>query len=1039
MEENKGAESVARAIIAALDYASPLDARQAAFSFLESVKQGDVRLLAGTSFRLVSRNWPPEVRLHGFKLLQHLVRLRWGELNSHEQQDFAVTSVKVITEMADPQEQWALKSQAAQLIAEVIRSEGFNLWKEILPSLNAVCQQGPTEAELIAMLLRWLPEDVTIHNEDLEGDRRRTLVRGLTQSLPDIFPLLYNLLQNHFHAAIAEAGRGQFDSAKQHLTTVIASLNAVNTYAEWAPISDLAKYGLITACGFLLSSVDIRSHACDFFKIMAPRKRNTDCGSSEFDAAMHDICSFLTKASSEFLQRCHQNAAGLDQSEYEFAECLCESMVNFGSHNLHCIADGLLLNLFLEQMLGYFQHSKLALHASSLQFWLAFLKDLLKPKVPAQARDGSPTSGQDSVSGLADKEKKGMQICIDDHIYGVILDFSFQRMVKKTASPGGALEIWNDSYDSKGDYGLYRGRMLELVRLVSSYKPVVAAVKLFQRIESVFNSCASAPSPDKDLPLLESTQLALETVVASVFDGPCESADRNSPEVQQAFRAIQDSLRQLLSLNVSKPMYLKILARHFDALGPFLKFFPEVVHGVIKILFELLQLLPVADKDPSNNVRSVRLHICTSFIRIAQTADRSLLPHMKEITETVACLHAEGRLPRGEHNILGEAFLIVASAAGSETQERVLSCLLEPISKEWTQMEWQNTYLSDPSGLVRLFMDDATMWSIFHSITFFERALKRSGTQKNSPILQSDSNRTHPFASHLPWILPPLLRLLRSVHSMWSQSVAQALPPVVQNAMRMSQTEQAMLLGGSTSKVPKDPPSMADAVLNSMHGHETMQIKENDIRNWLKGTRESGYNVLGLSTTIGDCFFKCLDSSSVALALMENIRSMNFWHLRQLTHSVLTPLVKSCPTELWDSWLTKFLLPLFSHCYQVLTYSWTNLINEGRAKIPDIGGNFSSSDLQVEVMEEQLLRSLTREICSLLSVIASPGLNACLSLLEQVGHANRMESNVEGLEAFYLNGMVLLFLFFNLVWKFFVGLMARQWLSCYHSVGLSFY
>lgn len=30
----------------------------------------------------------------------------------------------------------------------------------------------------------------------------------------------------------------------------------------------------------------------------------------------------------------------------------------------------------------------------------------------------------------------------------------------------------------------------------------------------------------------------------------------------------------------------------------------------------------------------------------------------------MACLHAEGRLPRGEHNILGEAFLIIASAAG---------------------------------------------------------------------------------------------------------------------------------------------------------------------------------------------------------------------------------------------------------------------------------------------------------------------------------------------------------------------------------------
>lgn len=76
---------------------------------------------------------------------------------------------------------------------------------------------------MVAMLLRWIPEDITVHNEDLEGlrqddlpgytrlymlsftdyhsfseffctgDRRRALLRGLTQSLSEILPLLYNV------------------------------------------------------------------------------------------------------------------------------------------------------------------------------------------------------------------------------------------------------------------------------------------------------------------------------------------------------------------------------------------------------------------------------------------------------------------------------------------------------------------------------------------------------------------------------------------------------------------------------------------------------------------------------------------------------------------------------------------------------------------------------------------------------------------------------------------------------------------------------
>lgn len=42
-----------------------------------------------------------------------------------------------------------------------------------------------------------------------------------------------------------EAGRQQMDIAKQHVAAVIAAVNAVNAYAEWAPLSDLAKYGII--------------------------------------------------------------------------------------------------------------------------------------------------------------------------------------------------------------------------------------------------------------------------------------------------------------------------------------------------------------------------------------------------------------------------------------------------------------------------------------------------------------------------------------------------------------------------------------------------------------------------------------------------------------------------------------------------------------------------------------------------------------------------------------------------------------------------
>ncbi|KAG5028646.1 hypothetical protein JHK82_012259 [Glycine max] len=89
---------------------------------------------------------------------------------------------------------------------------------------------------------------------------------------------------------------------------------------------------------------------------------------------------------------------------------------------------------------------------------------------------------------------------------------------------------------------------------------------------------------------------------------------------------------------------------------------------------------------------------------------------------------------------------------------------------------------------------------------------------------------------------------------------------------------------------------------------------ESDIRNWFKGIRDSG----------------------------------------QLVHSTLIPLVKNCPLDMWEIWLEKLLHPFFVHAQQALSCSWSSLLQDGRAKVPDAHGILSGSDLKVEVMEETI-------------------------------------------------------------------------------------
>ncbi|XP_057763700.1 protein HASTY 1 isoform X2 [Salvia miltiorrhiza] len=868
---------------------------------------------------------------------------------------------------------------------------------------------GPIQAELVLMMLRWLPEDITVHNEDLEGDRRRMLLRGLSQSLPEIFPLLFTLLERHYGAALMEAGRQQMDVAKQHAAAVIAAINAVNAYAEWAPLSDLAKYGIIYGCGFLLSSPDFRLHACEFFKLVAARKRPVD-DASDFDTAMKVVSETLMNVSKDILNK--SSSVVSNESEFEFAEYICESLVSLGSTNLQCLtADSTSLSFYLQQMLGFFQHSKLALHYHSLLFWLSFMRDILSKSKTGLVDD--PNNG----TGRTENEKTRLLALVTDDICSAILETSFVRMLRKEKVHAemtptvGTLELWSNDFDSKIDFSNYRSRLLELIRFFTSAKPLLAAAKVSERTTGAIKNLMVASSSTIDLAIMESMHLALENVVITIFDGSNEYG-KIGPDLQHSLRqTLEGLLQQLISLKWTEPTMVEVLGHYLDALGPFLRYYPDAVGSVINKLFELLTSLPVMVKDPSTSTaRRARLQICTSFIRIAKAANESLLPHMKGIADTMMYLQTEGVLLRAEQNILGEAFLIMASSAGIQQQQEVLLWLLEPLSKQWTQPEWQEAYLTNPTNLVHLCADTRFMWSIFHIVTFFEKALKRSGYRKGSLSLENSSKTTpdaHPMASHLLWMMPPLLKLLRSIHSLWSPSVTQALPGEMRAALVMSDAEKISLLGEGKHKLAKGSLTFNDGYPLDISKEAYSEASGNDIRNWLKGIRDSGYNILGLSATLGDSFFRCIDSHSVIVALTENIQYMEFRHIKQLVHSAVIPLVKCCPSDLWEVWLEKLLHPLLLHVWQALSSSWSSLLREGKAKVPDLSGMLVGSDLKVEVMEEKLLRDLTREICSLLSILASPALNAAVPSLEQVGQVSHTDdSSKRDLNSFACSSMV---------------------------------
>ncbi|KAG0594110.1 hypothetical protein M758_UG048700 [Ceratodon purpureus] len=320
----------------------------------------------------------------------------------------------------------------------------------MLPALFALGSNSVLHAELVAMFFRLLPEDVTVHNEDLDGERQRQLLQGLTQTLPETLPFLYKLLDEHFGAAMAAMEQNHMESAKQHAATVTAALNAVIAYAEWAPVVSLANYGLIQACGFLLSAIEFQTSACEVFRLMAGRRRPVDESVGNYDIVMEGVFDTLCNASKAYFSYLNKRAAFGEEmdEENDFGECLCEAMVALGQQNLHCVArNDSKVTTYLHQMLCFLQHPKLALHSIALPLWTTLL------------RESSLAMSTTDQQGLTDKEKEkpSHAVIISQDFCAMLLDIAFQRLLIKDGGDGSVeSETWIQEFSSASDFSQFQ-------------------------------------------------------------------------------------------------------------------------------------------------------------------------------------------------------------------------------------------------------------------------------------------------------------------------------------------------------------------------------------------------------------------------------------------------------------------------------------------------------------------------------------------------------------------------------------------------------
>ncbi|OQU83505.1 hypothetical protein SORBI_3005G127300 [Sorghum bicolor] len=592
-------------------------------------RQGYADTLLRTTLQLLLKGVSPEIRRQGLNLMLHLLRYRWDELCIEEwsaSSDVAdlVAGLHGATDISPS------KNAIAALMAEVIWSGGISLLNALLPSIIILAKRGPAEAELAALIFKWISDFGTVCTVDLEGGQSEAILCGLDEALPSIMVILSSLLEKYGGSFLTKHPEQLTVSSKKHGLTVAACLLAANAYAEWVPVVHLAKYGLVERCKSFLYFSNPHVLALSFFKVICQRRR-PPYDTEDYDTIMSLVFWSLINISKDFLISAKTHCGLLDECLLDFTGRICECLIALGSFNMQfIIKDRNRAPVFFRQMLEYYQHDKIALHFRCLQFWLMVLKELPKEKyvVPYPGPVASPASLRNST----EKGNNGAMVFVSDDICDGMLDISFKRILKKSevASPE-LMELCSDEVHGKNGFLQYHSLLLDLITFIAYERPIIAAKRAVQRITCVIGDVKAGTTYPKDLVAIESAQLGLETVVSAIFDDAAKSSlDVEFPS-QRIHKIFERLLLQFLSLNWTEPKLVIILGHYLDALCPFLRHFPDAVGMVVAKLLELLSSINVDCHDPSKS-QCARLQICSGIIHISQVADGASLPsYMKDL------------------------------------------------------------------------------------------------------------------------------------------------------------------------------------------------------------------------------------------------------------------------------------------------------------------------------------------------------------------------------------------------------------------------
>uniref|UniRef100_A0A8C8I9U2 Exportin-5 n=1 Tax=Oncorhynchus tshawytscha TaxID=74940 RepID=A0A8C8I9U2_ONCTS len=883
------------------------------------------------------------VRHFGLQILEHVIKFRWNNMPQQEKVQLKNCAMGLLSSGTYPilEEESHIKDVLARIIVEMIKREWPQHWPDMLKEMEALTSIGEAQTELVMMILLRLAEDV-ITFQTLPAQRRRDIQQTLTQNMESIFSFLLTILQLH----VDEYRRSVLD-AKAHCRVGVAALSTLAGYIDWVALAHLTNDNcrLLEMLCLLLSETELQLEAAECLLIAISRKGKLDDRKPLMvlfdDVAMHYILS----AAQPVVER-----------HYIFLKRLCQVLCSLGSQLCFLVGSGVEVDVpanlskYTEAFLAFTTHPSQFLRSSTQITWGTLFRHEILSKDPVI-----------------------IQMMIK-YFRATMTNLVKTGFPSRNDSP--SCEYSRHDFDSDEDFNSF----------FNSFRA--------QQGEAVRNACRVVPLEGFQiaaewLQYQISTPIDIGTTGSKMAEGLCSILSPSAVQwdamtfftesvVGQLFKNVEklpvdqgiELLQAVLNYNTQDPLILSCVLTNLSSLFPFVTHRPHFLPQVLYKLFASITFEVVEEsKAPRTRaVKNVRRHACSSIIKMSRDYPWFILPCFDILYNQVKKLFSnEALLTQMEKCALIEALVLISNQFKDYTKQKAfLEELMATVAARWTSDEMR--VLLEPALFLAFVGADQLMaegtdhttginrsrlsFCVYTILGVVKRArwpadleeAKAGGfvagyTPSGAPIYRN------PCTPQVLALLPNLLALIRTHNNLFLPENMCRLSETFSRAYEVIEVERKVVLGLTQPVLDIYDSPVYKTHLERMQGFFCTLYDNcyHILGNAGLSLHQDFYTIEGLAEQI----------VGSALISLDNVPDHR---LRPMLHILLSywpiRLVLSCPQEYYDSLLCPLLGPLFAYMLQVRD-------DEDEA--------CEENQVTQEMLEEQLVRLVTREVLDLLS------------------------------------------------------------------------